>query len=134
VQSLARPAGSITGVTVDVGFGQWDKRIEFLRQAVPQLTRLWVLEQRAIREQWEAQAREGSRRSKITLVGPPLDPPIDEAEYRRVFAVAVQDHADGIMVSDASENTANRKSIVELAEKSQLPAVYPYKVFVESGG
>jgi len=73
VQSLARPAGNITGVSVDVGFGQWDKRIQFLQQVVPQLTRLWVLVPRATRDLWEAQAREGSRRSKITLVGPPLD-------------------------------------------------------------
>ena len=29
---------------------------------------------------------------------------------------------------------ANLKLIVELAEKSRLPAIYPFKMFVEAGG
>jgi putative ABC transport system substrate-binding protein len=69
-----------------------------------------------------------------TKVGPPLDHPIEEAEYRRVFAALVQDGAQGIVVNDEAENWVNRKLIVELAEKSQLPAIYPFKIFVEAGG
>jgi hypothetical protein len=48
VPSLTLTAGNITGVSVDVGFGHWDTRIQFLQQAVPQLTRLWVIERRAM--------------------------------------------------------------------------------------
>jgi putative tryptophan/tyrosine transport system substrate-binding protein len=33
-----------------------------------------------------------------------------------------------------AENMTNRTAIVELAEKGQLPAIYPFKVCVEDGG
>jgi hypothetical protein len=55
----------------------------------------------------------------VTYVGLPLDRPIDEAEYRRVFAALAQDSADGILVADELENITNRKLIAELAEKSR---------------
>jgi putative ABC transport system substrate-binding protein len=38
------------------------------------------------------------------------------------------------VVNDEEENVANLKLIVELAEKTRLPAIYPYKVSVEAGG
>ena len=38
------------------------------------------------------------------------------------------------MVNDEEENVTNLKLIVELAEKSRLPAIYPFKMFVEAGG
>jgi len=70
----------------------------------------------------------------VTYVGLPLDGPINEAEYRRVFAVLAQDDAGGILVADELEHITSRKLIAELAEKSRLPAIYPLKLFVESGG
>ena len=46
VPSLARPGGNITGVSVDVGPDQWVKRVQLLKEAVPQISRLGVLETR----------------------------------------------------------------------------------------
>jgi hypothetical protein len=37
-------------------------------------------------------------------------------------------------LSDEPENMTNRRTIVELAEKSQPPAIYPFTVYVENGG
>jgi putative ABC transport system substrate-binding protein len=68
------------------------------------------------------------------LVGPPLNNPIDEAEYRRVFAALVQDRAEGLLVDSEDVHVANLKLIVALAEKSRLPAIYPFKMFVHAGG
>src|SRR6516162_7297695 len=43
VPSLARPGGNITGVSVDAGWmDQWAKRIQLLKESVPQITRLGV--------------------------------------------------------------------------------------------
>jgi hypothetical protein len=53
---------------------------------------------------------------------------------RRVFAVLAQDHADGLLVSEESESMPNGRAIVELAKKSQLPAIDPFKVYVEDRG
>jgi putative tryptophan/tyrosine transport system substrate-binding protein len=134
VASLARPGGNITGVSVDVGTEQWGKRIQLLQQVVPQATRLAWLQTRAVHEQWDAFEREVDQQMGITRVIRPLDPPADEAEYRRVFAALVQGGAEGILVNDEECNITNLKLIVELAEKNRLPAIYTYKMFVEAGG
>jgi putative ABC transport system substrate-binding protein len=133
VASLARPGGNITGVTVDVGKDQWGKRFQLLQQ-VAQATRFGLLQSRETQEQWLAFQRELERGMGIVVVGPPLNYPIDEAEYRRVFAALVQDRAEGVVVSAEDVNVFNVKLIVELTEKSRLPAIYPVKEFVQSGG
>jgi putative ABC transport system substrate-binding protein len=132
VASLARPGGNITGVSIDAGGEPWEKRVQMLRQVVPQATRLAVLHSREIREKYGP--KEESQWMGVSWVGPALNHPIDEAEYRRVFAGLIQDRAEGIMVSSEDDQVANAKLIVELAEKSRLPAIYPFKLFVEAGG
>jgi putative ABC transport system substrate-binding protein len=134
VQSLARPGGNLTGVSVDVGIEQWAKRIQLLQQVAPRVTRLGILRSRTTLERYADSEREMSQRTGTAFIGPPLDRPIDESEYRRVFAVLAQSRADGILVTDESENVTNRRAIVALAEKGQLPAIFPYRVFVEDGG
>ena len=43
VASLARPGGNLTGLTWDVGPEQWAKSLEFLKEAVPGVSRVAVL-------------------------------------------------------------------------------------------
>jgi putative tryptophan/tyrosine transport system substrate-binding protein len=134
VSNLTHPGGNITGVSVDIGQEQWEKRFQLLQQVVPRATRLWVIQSRDNWDRFEAVERENDRRAGITRIGQPLERPIDEAEYRRAFAAVAQDRPDAIMVNLETENITNRKLIVELAEKSRLPTIYPLKVFVEAGG
>jgi putative ABC transport system substrate-binding protein len=131
VASLARPGGNITGVSVDVGREQWGKRVQLLQQVVPQAARFGFLQSRSSREKY---GLKGQLEMGVTWVGPPLDHPIDESEYRRVFVALAQDGAEVISVNDEMENVTNFRLIVELAEKARLPAIYPSKVFVEAGG
>jgi putative ABC transport system substrate-binding protein len=134
VPNLARPGGNITGVTVDVGEDQWAKRMQLLKEAVPQISRLGFLATRIRREQWSPAIREGALRNSVSIVGPPLERPTDEQEYQRVFAALAQEGADGLVVSDSPENFTYRTLIVELAEKSRMPTIYPFRQFVEAGG
>jgi ABC-type uncharacterized transport system substrate-binding protein len=134
VSSLARPGGNITGVAANIENEQWGKRYQLLRQLVPSLIGMAVLDTRRYRDQWEALMPELGRRWLVTYVGEPLNFPINEAEYRRVFAADRQAGADGLVVDDEVENLANVKVIVELAEKNRLPVIYPFKVFVQAGG
>jgi putative ABC transport system substrate-binding protein len=135
VPSLARPAGNITGITPDVGFQQqWEKQVQLLAHVVPQLSRLGVLLSTILTGQQEAEEREAALKMGITAIGGKLDHPIDEAEYRRVFAALLNGRADAIIVVQDLDNITNRKMIVDLAEKNRLPAIYPFKVFVEAGG
>jgi putative ABC transport system substrate-binding protein len=135
VPSLARPGGNITGVSVDAGWwDQWAKRIQLLKEAVPQITRLGALETRNVREQFGSEERDMALKNSVSIVGPPLEPPTDEQEYQRVFAALAQEGAEGLVVNDEPENNTHRRLIAELAEKGRLPAIYHFRQFVEVGG
>jgi putative tryptophan/tyrosine transport system substrate-binding protein len=133
VPSLARPGGNITGVSTDVGGDQWPKRMQLLKEAVPQITRLGFLEPRNVRERFSALERDALKNS-VSIVGPPFERPTDEQEYHRVFAALAQEGAEGLLVSDATENVTYRTLIIKLAEKGRLPTIYPLRQFVEDGG
>jgi putative ABC transport system substrate-binding protein len=75
-----------------------------------------------------------AQRLKISLLGPPLNAPIQEAEYRRVIASMVEQGADALLVLDQPENLTNRRLIVKLAAEAKLPAMYGYPAFTEIGG
>jgi putative ABC transport system substrate-binding protein len=137
VPSLARPGGNITGVSTDVGWDQALKRLQLLKEAVPQITRLGVLETRNVRERWQRlipELRTALSNNFVSIVGPPLERPTDEQEYHRVFAALAQEGAEGLVVSDEPENITYRRLIVELAAKGRLPTIYVYRQFVEAGG
>jgi len=135
VPSLARPGGNITGMAPSVGLPEeWDKRVQLLLRVVPQLSRLGVLRTTNVTYRQEVEEQEAARRIGVTAVSGRLNYPVDETEYRRVFAALVKDQADAIIVSEDLENLTNRKLIADLADKNRLPAIYALKVFVEAGG
>jgi putative tryptophan/tyrosine transport system substrate-binding protein len=135
VDSLARPDGNITGISADAGEEIWGKRLAMLLEAVPTATRVGFLCSEPF---WQgaqgATVREAARQSTVTLVAPPLKGVYREPEYRRVFDVLEREHAQVLLVSDSVENNSQRDLIVELAERVQLPALYPYREFVDNGG
>jgi putative ABC transport system substrate-binding protein len=56
------------------------------------------------------------------------------SEYQRVFAEIARDRPDGILVSAIGDLVPYRHLLVELVEKSRLPAMYPWREYVEAGG
>ena len=123
--SLARPGGNITGVTVDAGIEIWGKRLQILKEAVPSASKVAFL---AMRTSWEGgdgqQLREASRQLEISLIAMLLQESTP-SEYQRVFAEIAQDRPDAIIVSARGDLFPYRQLIVELVEKSRLPAMYP---------
>jgi putative ABC transport system substrate-binding protein len=122
---------------MEVGVDPAPKKFELLREAAPPLTRLGRLETRDNRERFGPTPeiiREVELKYSFSFVGPPLERPTDEQEYRRVFAALAQEGADGLIVTEESENVTYRRLIVELAAKGRLPAIYGYRQFVEAGG
>src|SRR5262249_9467146 len=135
VPSLARPGGNITGVSVNAGPELSSKYLELLRSAIPGVSRVGVLASRHVWEQPEAAtARAAAQRMQISLIGPPLDDPVDAAEYRRVIAAMVQAGVEALVVYDQEENYVNERLILELVDKSRLPAIFPFREGVELGG
>ena len=135
VASIARPGGNITGVTISGGLELIGKRMGLLVEAMPKLSSLSYLVSRPF---WEdsrgAAVREAAKRAGISLKAALLGSAFNEAEYQRVFRSMEQDRADALMVSDEPEHVTYRATIVELAAKGRIPAIYPLREFVEVGG
>jgi putative ABC transport system substrate-binding protein len=51
-----------------------------------------------------------------------------------VFDAMIEGHPDAVIVGDQTENLSNARLIVELAAKSRLPTIYPFREQVEAGG
>jgi putative tryptophan/tyrosine transport system substrate-binding protein len=132
---LSQPIGNITGVSIDAGLEIWGKRLELLRQIVPTSSKIGFLVSRSY---WNSPMglamRDAASRAGISLLVPPFDMPIQEAKYRLVLSSMVQDGVAALIVHDQPENLANRRLIINLAKQVRLPAIYPFREFVEVGG
>jgi putative ABC transport system substrate-binding protein len=134
VTSLARPGGNLTGITLDPGIEIWGKRLEMLKEAIPSTAKTVVL---GMREGWEGSSGQALRDAggrlgiSLVLVLPQEGTP---AELERVFTAIAQQRPDAVLVSGEGDLYAHRQLIAELAEKHGLPAIYPYRDYVEAGG
>ena len=134
VTSLSRPGGNLTGITLDPGIEIWGKRLELLKEAIPSTARAVVL---GMREGWEGSSGQALRDAggrlgiSLALMLPQEGTP---SELERVFAAIEQQHPDAILVSGEGDLYAHRQLIAELAQKHRLPAMYPYRDYVEAGG
>ena len=135
--SLAHPGGNLTGVDFN-DYELWGKRLQILKEAVPSASRVAFLDMRRSREsaEWQQLKEElgtASGRLQISLTDMLLHEST-HSEYQRGFAEIAQDPPDAIFVSGISEFFAYRQLIVDLVEKSRLPAMYPWRDYVEAGG
>jgi putative ABC transport system substrate-binding protein len=131
VPSLARPGGNLTGFSIDPGLEIWGKRFQLFREVVPRLSKVGILA-RASSER--AAMLLTAEQAGIRVVGPSLIDSSTEADYRGFFAAASDNGADALFVEGSPEHITKRDLIVELADKFLLPAIYPYRSFVEAGG
>jgi hypothetical protein len=95
VASLARPGGNITGLTMQapelVG-----KRLQFLKEAIPRLSRvamLWNAANPANARPWR-QAQDAARALGVTLRSQEVRGPTD---FERVFAVMARERPDALL-------------------------------------
>src|SRR6202021_1381819 len=56
------------------------------------------------------------------------------SEIERVFAVMEQQRPDAVLVSGEGDLYAHRELISELTRKNRLPAMCPYRDYVDAGG
>ena len=134
VSSLARPGGNITGLSIAAGPEFTSKRLQLFVEAVGKLSNVRVL---ATPAAWESPAyralREAAERMKIPLRLEPLQPPINEAEYRRVFDAMQRDHVDGVLIDPGPESYTNRHLLGRLAQQYRLPATTYFTDTTEAG-
>jgi putative tryptophan/tyrosine transport system substrate-binding protein len=133
--SLARPGGNITGVTVNAGDEIWGKRLQILKEAVPSASKVVLLTTRtaAPSAASEQLLREASWRLQISLLAMPVEQSTP-SEVQRVFGQIEQERPDAIIVQSIGDLVAQRQLIVELVGKSRLPAIYPWREYMDAGG
>src|SRR4030088_1467343 len=134
VTSLARPGGNLTGITLDAGIEIWGKRLEMLKEAIPSTAKAAFL---GMRDGWEGSSgqflRDAGDRLGISLISM-LPQEGTPSEIERVFAEMGQQRPDAVLVSGEGDLYAHRGLIAELAEKNRLPAMCPYRDYVDAGG
>ena len=136
VGSLGRPGGNVTGLSSLVPELN-SKRLEILRDAVPKLVRVGFL-----RPLWGGSAAGGDAPMKeirpaalaLKLKLEEIETQVDAKGLERAFQTAKQKQVGAIMTFANPPFFAERKRIVELANKYRLSAMYPQKEFVDEGG
>jgi putative ABC transport system substrate-binding protein len=135
VDNIARPGGNITGISVEAGLDIWGKRLQLLREVVPAASKVGFLASTNI---WKLATfantlQEAAQQLHVSIVGPPIETPIQEGEYRRVFEAMAKEHVDGVIIGPQGENIVYRRLIVDLASSTRLPAIFPYREFFDVG-
>ncbi len=132
VAGLARPGGNITGLS-NLAADLSGKLLDLLREAVPGVTRVAVLQN-------PANPVHGVYGSQIQIVAERLGMKIQSGEARRpedlesAFAAMTRQHAGALIVLPDPLNLIARSRIVELAAKHRLPAMYATRDYAEAGG
>ena len=132
VASLARPGGNVTGFSA-FEFGMSGKWIELLKEIAPAVTRVAVLRNSTTTGgtgQFGAiQAVAPSRGVEVN----PVDIQ-DAGEVERNVASFAGRPNGGIVVTSSALAGVHRNLIIRLAAVHRLPAIYPFRFFVTSGG
>jgi putative tryptophan/tyrosine transport system substrate-binding protein len=132
IQSLARPGGNITGLTnADEAFT--GKRLELLKQLAPNISRMLIIGSRSNPAWTEQLSKHNELAARLGLQFTTVDKE-DNEELERVFRSFAQEADGGIDVPPSIYAWVNRKTIIALAAKYKLPAVYPYRVCAINGG
>jgi putative ABC transport system substrate-binding protein len=134
IENLGRPGGNLTGVSIDAGLEFYGRQLQVLKEAVPAATRIAFL---GPQSSWDGvfgnELRAAAARLAVAVT--PFTPAeASEAQIDRVFAAMAQQRIEGVLVSGAGDFLAHRALIVALARRYRLPAMYPYRDYVEIGG
>jgi putative tryptophan/tyrosine transport system substrate-binding protein len=131
VASLARPGGNVTGFS-NLATELITKRLEILKDAVPKLARVGLLRPAGGSDRQLKELRAAAVALKLKLEE--IDAQPDPKGLESAFQTAKQKQVGAIVTIATRNFFAERKRIVELADKHRVPAIYPQKEFVEAGG
>ena len=131
VASLARPGGNVTGFTVNAGPEIEAKRLQLLKEAVPQMSRVAYLGTVSDWESDEAKSiRNAARTLGVTLVHAAHSP----TNYADAFALIIRERPHALFVARSPVNYANRRLIAAFAAEHRMPSSSPNRELAEAGG
>jgi putative tryptophan/tyrosine transport system substrate-binding protein len=135
VASLARPGGNVTGNTF-LGPELEPKRLQLLREIVPEATRIAALQHpgvygegtmRSMLGQIETAAKAGAVELQIINASGPND-------FERAFDEMVAARAGALIILPSPMFYSNYHRLVDLAARHRLPTAYVFTEAVEAGG
>ncbi|MBI2531813.1 MAG: ABC transporter substrate-binding protein [Deltaproteobacteria bacterium] len=132
VVSLARPGGNLTGLS-NLAPELGGKRLELLKEIVPQLSRVAVLGD-------PNSPAYGPQLNELKLAARALGLQLQPAEVRgpgdleSAFSAMIKARAGALMGLQQPTIDILRERIIDLAGKNRLPAMYPNRENVEAGG
>ena len=127
VSNLAHPGGNITGLSIDAGVEVLRKHVQLLAEAVGKITNARTLTLAPPSSPFFKMTMEAAERLNIILRLEPLQPPINEAEYRRAFEAMQRDRVDGVYIGGDSENYTHR---VLLGQLKRIPVILKHSLHV----
>jgi putative ABC transport system substrate-binding protein len=128
VASLNKPSGNITGLSA-VSSDLAGKRLQILKEMLPKIARIAIV----VGDAQAAQFSEAERAAKtlgIQLLAVRLE---RREEFKEVATRLKEWHADALGFLDSAINDYNAKMLSEFAVTMRLPAIAPYKEYVEAG-
>jgi putative ABC transport system substrate-binding protein len=132
VASLARPGGNATGFTTSE-YGISAKWLELLKEIAPGVKRAAVLRDPTVASGIGQFASIQSVAPSFGVELSPIDLR-DESELERSIASFAREPNGGLIVTSSSLAAVHRQTIITLAARYRLPAVYNYRYFTTSGG
>jgi putative tryptophan/tyrosine transport system substrate-binding protein len=129
-KSLSRPGGNVTGTNFLAGLS--DKRLQLLKQAFPDAQRVAALANptAAISVSEMPKAEMAAARIGIRLVSLAASTPAE----LRALAPAALSGSDGLLVMPDAMFWNSRATIIDLASKARVPAIYPEREYADDGG
>jgi putative ABC transport system substrate-binding protein len=132
VASLARPDGNTTGFTM-FEYALSGKWLQMLKQIAPRVTRVAVFRDPAISSGIGQFAVIQAVAPSFGVELTPYDTR-DAGEIERAFTGIARGGIGGVIITASALATVYRDLIITLANRHRLPAVYPYRAFVNAGG
>jgi putative ABC transport system substrate-binding protein len=130
VESLTRPGGNITGLFYRPG-ELAAKKVELLTQAFPERTRLGILWDALVTEEFSAAERAAKslhlELRQVKLENPPYD-------FATAFTTLAQAGAQILLVLSSPLFAGHRGQLAELAIRHRMPSMFLFKSYVEVGG
>jgi ABC-type uncharacterized transport system substrate-binding protein len=132
VPRLSRPGGNATGF-MQFEYSLSGKWLELLKQIAPSMTRTAVLRDAAITAGIGQFAVIQSVAPSVGVEVIPINL-ADGPEMERAVSEFSREVGGGLLVTASAIGLAHREFIVALATRHKLPAVYPGRDYVASGG
>jgi putative tryptophan/tyrosine transport system substrate-binding protein len=132
VASLARPGGNVTGIAQDTGGEQHAKRLELLKDTLPNLSHMGILwnPDFAPNQERLTSIREAAPALGLTLV-PVEARGLDSLE--QAFATMVRERAQMLAVLSDGVLFNSRGQIGVMAVRNRLPAIAAAREYAEAG-